>query len=60
MNTTEIERMLGIPSLPLDDAQRHINRTAFIRLWTLCSGSSRYDKADWMSIERQLQSADLI
>ena len=60
MNSPIENALNWIPSIPLDPAERKINRSAFIRLWTLASTTENYVKADWLAVERQLEFADLI
>jgi hypothetical protein len=49
-----------IPEIPLTELDREINRRAFIRLWTLTTGTADYVKQQWLDIERQLDRANLI
>ena len=49
-----------IPARPLSEADRKINRVAWVRLWTLATSTPGYSKPDWIRVEAQLSAADLI
>lgn len=60
MLSKELESLLSIPSTPLSADQKRINLLVLHRLWTLALGSPAYNKADWMGIESQLATAQML
>lgn len=60
MTSDDMEQLLAIPTAPLSQDQRRLNHLILHRLWTLALGSPTYKKADWIAIEGQLVSGELL